>query len=68
MAPIEVEQQEPTGPHMAATLEYMRAQGVKVLYGRCGRSRAHPTSHSSTSAANTTRRLEGRSLKFGWHP
>ncbi|KAK7460603.1 glycogen synthase isoform 1 [Stygiomarasmius scandens] len=33
-APMEVEQQEPTDPHLAETLESMRAQGVKLLYGR----------------------------------
>ncbi|KAK1230060.1 glycogen synthase isoform 1 [Marasmius sp. AFHP31] len=33
-APMEVEQQEPTDPHLAATLESMRSQGIKALYGR----------------------------------
>ncbi|KAJ7432267.1 YLR258Wp-like protein [Mycena galericulata] len=33
-APMEVEPEEPTDPHLAATLESMRAQGVKALYGR----------------------------------
>ena len=33
-APMEVEQQEPTDPHLAATLEGMRDKGVKCLYGR----------------------------------
>lgn len=33
-APLEVEQQEPSDPHLAAVLESMRAQGVKALYGR----------------------------------
>ncbi|KAJ7213265.1 glycogen synthase [Mycena rebaudengoi] len=33
-APMEVEAEEPTDPHLAATLESMRAQGVKALYGR----------------------------------
>jgi glycogen synthase len=33
-APMEVEQQEPSDPHFAATLEHMRSQGVKALYGR----------------------------------
>lgn len=33
-APMEVEAQEPTDPALAATLESMRAQGVKALYGR----------------------------------
>jgi glycogen(starch) synthase len=33
-APMEVEAQEPTDPAIAATLENMRAQGVKALYGR----------------------------------
>ncbi|KAF7326589.1 Glycogen [starch] synthase [Mycena sanguinolenta] len=33
-APMEVEQEEPTDEHLAATLESMRAQGVKALYGR----------------------------------
>ncbi|EEB86689.1 hypothetical protein MPER_16264, partial [Moniliophthora perniciosa FA553] len=31
---MEVEQQEPTDPHLAATLDNMRSQGVKALYGR----------------------------------
>ncbi|KAF7361206.1 Glycogen [starch] synthase [Mycena sanguinolenta] len=31
---MEVEQEEPTDEHLAATLESMRAQGVKALYGR----------------------------------
>ncbi|KAG6841654.1 hypothetical protein C0991_008639 [Blastosporella zonata] len=33
-APMEVEPTEPTDPHLAATLENMRQQGVKALYGR----------------------------------
>ncbi len=33
-APMEVEAQEPTDPHLAATLDNMRAAGVKMLYGR----------------------------------
>ena len=33
-APMEVEAQEPTDPHLAATLEGMRATGVKILYSR----------------------------------
>jgi glycogen(starch) synthase len=33
-APMEVETQEPTDPALVATLESMRAQGVKCLYGR----------------------------------
>lgn len=33
-APMEVEAEEPNDPHLAATLESMRAQGVKALYGR----------------------------------
>ncbi|KAH7886647.1 glycosyltransferase family 3 protein [Phlebopus sp. FC_14] len=33
-APMEVEAQDPTDPALAASLETMRAQGVKVLYGR----------------------------------
>lgn len=33
-APMEVEAQEPTDPHLAGAIESMRAQGVKVLYGR----------------------------------
>ena len=33
-APMEVEAQEPTDPHLAATLDGMRAAGVKMLYGR----------------------------------
>ncbi|KAH9942604.1 glycogen synthase [Amylocystis lapponica] len=33
-APMEVEAQEPTDPHLAATLESMRNAGVKALYGR----------------------------------
>ncbi|KAF7293138.1 Glycogen [starch] synthase [Mycena chlorophos] len=33
-APMEVEAEEPTDPHLAASLEAMRAQGVKALYGR----------------------------------
>ncbi|KAG1722292.1 glycogen synthase [Suillus paluster] len=33
-APMEVESQEPTDPALVATLESMRAQGVKCLYGR----------------------------------
>ena len=33
-APMEVEAQEPTDPHLAATLDGMRAAGVKILYGR----------------------------------
>ncbi|KAF8152310.1 glycogen synthase [Crassisporium funariophilum] len=33
-APMEVEAEEPTDEHLAATLELMRGQGVKALYGR----------------------------------
>ncbi|KAJ7186688.1 glycogen synthase [Mycena filopes] len=33
-APMEVEPEEPKDPHLAATLDAMRAQGVKALYGR----------------------------------
>ncbi|KAJ7334647.1 glycogen synthase [Mycena albidolilacea] len=33
-APMEVEAEEPTDPHLAATLAGMRDQGVKALYGR----------------------------------
>ncbi len=33
-APMEVEAEEPTDPHIAATLESMRVKGVKCLYGR----------------------------------
>ena len=33
-APIEVEAEEPKDEHLAATVESMRAQGVKCLYGR----------------------------------
>ncbi|KAH9848225.1 glycogen synthase [Lenzites betulinus] len=33
-APMEVEAQEPKDPHLAATLDNMRAAGVKILYGR----------------------------------
>ncbi|KAK0447466.1 glycogen synthase [Desarmillaria tabescens] len=33
-APMEVEQQEPQDEHLAATLDLMRSQGVKILYGR----------------------------------
>ncbi len=33
-APMEVEAQEPTDPHLAATLDVMRQAGVKILYGR----------------------------------
>lgn len=33
-APMEVEAQEPTDPALAATLDSMRTQGVKCLYGR----------------------------------
>ncbi|KAG1794253.1 glycogen synthase [Suillus plorans] len=33
-APMEVETQEPTDPALVATLQSMRAQGVKCLYGR----------------------------------
>ncbi|KAG7096476.1 glycogen synthase isoform 1 [Marasmius oreades] len=33
-APMEVEQQEPSDPHLAGTLESMRSQGIKALYGR----------------------------------
>jgi glycogen synthase len=33
-APMEVEAQEPTDPDLSATLDSMRAQGVKALYGR----------------------------------
>ena len=31
---MEVEAQEPTDPHLTATLEGMRAAGVKIIYGR----------------------------------
>ncbi|EIW65140.1 glycogen synthase [Trametes versicolor FP-101664 SS1] len=34
MAPMEVEAQEPKDPYLAATLDSMRAAGVKILYGR----------------------------------
>ncbi|ETW76420.1 glycosyltransferase family 3 protein [Heterobasidion irregulare TC 32-1] len=33
-APMEVEAEEPSDPHIAAALEAMRATGVKALYGR----------------------------------
>ena len=33
-APMEVEAEEPKDVHLAATLESMRLQGVKALYGR----------------------------------
>lgn len=33
-APMEVEAEEPSDPHIAATLESMRVKGVKCLYGR----------------------------------
>ena len=33
-APMEVEQEDPSDPHLAATFDSMRAQGVKLLYGR----------------------------------
>jgi glycogen(starch) synthase len=33
-APMEVEAEEPSDPDLAATLESMRARGVKALYGR----------------------------------
>lgn len=33
-APMEVEQQEPTDPHLAASLDALRSAGVKCLYGR----------------------------------
>jgi glycogen synthase len=33
-APMEVEAQEPTDPHLAATLDSLRSAGVKCLYGR----------------------------------
>lgn len=33
-APMEVESEEPSDLHLAATLKSMRAQGVKALYGR----------------------------------
>ena len=33
-APMEVEAQEPSDPHLASTLDSMRAAGVKILYGR----------------------------------
>ncbi|TFY71351.1 hypothetical protein EVG20_g1643 [Dentipellis fragilis] len=33
-APMEVEAEEPADPHIAASLEAMRAKGVKALYGR----------------------------------
>lgn len=33
-APMEVEAQEPTDPALSATLDSMRVQGVKCLYGR----------------------------------
>ena len=33
-APMEVEQVEPSDTHLAASLDAMRAQGVKALYGR----------------------------------
>ncbi|OBZ72848.1 Glycogen [starch] synthase [Grifola frondosa] len=33
-APMEVEAQEPTDPHLAATLDNLRNAGVKFLYGR----------------------------------
>ena len=31
---MEVEAQEPTDPHLAATLDALRSAGVKLLYGR----------------------------------
>jgi glycogen synthase len=33
-APMEVETEEPSDPHVAGTLESMRVKGVKCLYGR----------------------------------
>ena len=33
-APMEVEAEEPSDPHIAATLDSMRVKGVKCLYGR----------------------------------
>lgn len=33
-APMEVEAEEPSDPHVAGTIESMRSQGVKILYGR----------------------------------
>ena len=33
-APMEVEAEEPSDPHIAGTLESMRVKGVKCLYGR----------------------------------
>ncbi|KAJ2914394.1 hypothetical protein MD484_g6021, partial [Candolleomyces efflorescens] len=33
-APMEVEAEEPSDPHVASTIESMRSQGVKILYGR----------------------------------
>ncbi|KAN0078250.1 glycosyltransferase family 3 protein [Tylopilus felleus] len=33
-APLEVEAQEPTDPALSATLDSMRVQGIKCLYGR----------------------------------
>ncbi|KAF8465782.1 glycogen synthase [Russula ochroleuca] len=33
-APMEVEAEEPSDPHIASTLESMRVKGVKCLYGR----------------------------------
>ncbi|THH27267.1 hypothetical protein EUX98_g6924 [Antrodiella citrinella] len=33
-APMEVEAEEPSDPHLAATLDSMRSAGVKLLYGR----------------------------------
>ncbi|KAJ3549356.1 hypothetical protein NMY22_g907 [Coprinellus aureogranulatus] len=33
-APMEVEAEEPNDPHVAATIDSMRQQGVKILYGR----------------------------------
>ncbi|KAF5378957.1 hypothetical protein D9757_008751 [Collybiopsis confluens] len=33
-APMEVESEEPTDPYLADSLEAMKTQGVKVLYGR----------------------------------
>src|SRR5882762_11871452 len=33
-APMEVEAQEPSDPHVAAALDAMRDKGVKALYGR----------------------------------
>jgi glycogen(starch) synthase len=33
-APMEVETEDPTDQHLRATLEAIRAQGIKVLYGR----------------------------------